>query len=87
MTHYETRGAVLDRLLAEHNIDSDDVLSVDLAKNDHTADIRVHIYNQVPGLTYQPTEPGSRHQHANVEREDLRIRVVYVHDDSKEVAA
>ena len=43
MTHYATRAAVLDRFLAEHNVDPGDVLSVSFDKYEDGADIRVHI--------------------------------------------
>lgn len=79
MTSYATRGAALDRFLSEHSIDSEDVLGVtmDLFEPGN-ADVRVHIYDMVPDLTYQPTFPDSPHSHADVEWEELTIRVVHV---------
>lgn len=88
MTHYETRGAALDRFLTGHNIDPDDVLSVSMSKHSPAdEDIRVHIYTRVPGLEYVPDEETPSHTVARVEREDLSIDVVYVHSDSKETVA
>lgn len=87
MTYYAARGAVLDRFLAEHDVDPDEVLSVEFAKYAIGIDIRVHIYTRVPGLDYVPNENAPQHSAADVEREDLTISVVYVHNEDKEVAA
>lgn len=78
MTIYATRAAALDRFLAEHSIDPEDVIGVTMNKYaPGDTDVRVHIYTKVPGLAYQPTLPGSRHSHADVEWEELTIRVVH----------
>ena len=75
MTTYATRAAVLDRFLAEYDVDPDNVLSVEFAKYEPTADLRVHITGRVPGLVYVPHESSAGHSTAYVEREDLTIRV------------
>lgn len=77
MTTYAPRAAVLDRFLAEYDVDPDDVLSFDFAKYETTADMRVHIIGRVPGLVYVPNEHSPRHFTAYVEREDLTIRVTH----------
>lgn len=85
MTYYAARGAVLDRFLAEHDVDPDDVLSADLRVNyDAGIDIRIHTYHRIAGLNYQPDYP---HERADVEREDLTICIDYVPSAGKEVAA
>lgn len=87
MTYYAARGAVLDRFLAEHDVDPDDVLSVEFAKYAIGIDIRVHIYARVPGLDYVPNEDTPSHTTADVEQEDLTIRVVHLRTEDKEVTA
>lgn len=88
MTHYATRGAVLDRFLAEYEIDPDDVLSVSLYKRSlMEEDIYVHLYTRIPGLEYVPDEQAPTHTSARVEREDLTIDVLYIHSEDKEDAA
>lgn len=78
MTHYATRGAVVDRFLRDHDVDPDDVLSVSIDKYDSGADIRVHIGVRVTSLDYKPQEHYPSHLHADVQREDLTILVVHV---------
>ena len=84
MNHYATRGAVLDRFFAGHEIDPDDVLSVSTFLHNRSVDIHVHVYSKIPGLEYVQDSHSSRHYYADVQREDLTIRVVYVHHEDKE---
>lgn len=74
---YANKAAVLDRFLAEHNVDPDDVLSVNFSKHEENADIRVHVYDQIPDLVYVPTDRFPRHYTADVDREDIVIRVTH----------
>ena len=78
MSHYATRGAVIDRFLADHAVDPDDVLACDLAVPAQPGiDVALHIYDRVDGLDYARIG-NSPHLYANVEREDLTIRITYV---------
>lgn len=77
MTMYATRGEVLDRFLTDHDIDPDEVLSVSIDRYGDGADIRMHVYDRVPGLTYTPTEGHNGHFYADILREDLTLRVIY----------
>lgn len=81
MTTYATRAAVLDRFLAEYDVDPDDVLSVDFAKYEPTADLRVHVSGRVPGLVYVPHESATGHFTAYVEREDLTLLIAHYQSD------
>ena len=78
MTHYATRGAVIDRFLADHDVDPGDVLACDFAVPAQPGiDVALHIYDRVDGLDYARIG-NSPHLYANVEREDLTIRITYV---------
>ena len=81
MTHYATRAAALDRFLTEHNVTPGDVLSVSFDKYESGADIRVHIGVPVTGVDYKPQKHYPSHLHADVQREDLTIRVIHVIPD------
>lgn len=88
MTHYATRGAVLDRFLTEHTVDPDDILSVSMGKPVlGEGDIRVHVYDPIPGLEYVASEDNPRYTTARVDREDLAIDVIHVRGTSEEVTA
>lgn len=78
MTHYATRGAVVDRFLADHDVPIEDVLTCDLATPTQPGiDVALHIYDRVDGLDYARIG-NSPHLYAHVEREDLTIRITYV---------
>lgn len=78
MTHYATRGAVIDRFLTDHDVDPGDVLACDLAVPAQPGvDVALHIYDRVDGLDYAKFS-NSPHLYATVIREDLTIRITYV---------
>lgn len=84
MTVYAHRAAVLDRLLAELSIEPHHVLSADVAPAPwYPVDTTLHISHRVDGLDYQPTDGASHHLQADVEREDLTIRVFHVITDEE----
>ena len=85
MTHYATRGAVIDRFLADHDVEPDGVLACDLAPASQPGiDIALHIYDRIKGLGYARIG-NSPHLYSTVEREGLTIRTTYV--PAKEAAA
>ena len=57
---------------------TNDVLSVSFDKYESGADIRVHIGVPVTGVDYKPQKHYPSHLHADVQREDLTIRVIHV---------
>lgn len=87
MTHYATRGAALDRFLTEHAVDPNGILSVSMGKPVlDEGDIRVHVYDPIPGLEYVASEDNPRYTTARVDREDLAIDVIHVRDEDEVTA-
>lgn len=82
MTYYAARGAALDRFLTEYEIDPDLILSVSLDRYGEGADIRVHVYDRIDGLTYMPVKDAPGHYYADAHREDLTIRITYVNGEA-----
>lgn len=91
-TNFAAAATVVDRLLTEHGIDQDDVLSVDLYYSygkevdyKRTLTARVHTRGPLPGIDYTPKPASPHHMDATVTREELRIELTWI--SAQEAAA
>lgn len=86
MSTFQHRAVVVDRFIAEHDIDPGAVLGLELTGSRYAGtDVEMHVYSRVPSLTYD-TERSSHHLYARETREDVKIRVIYVPDDEEPAA-